>query len=101
MRRSYIVFMDHGGRIKGVTTREQMGQAVRELRRAAGLTQQQLAEHAGVSRLCVSDLERSARQTGIAGLLRIVTALGYEFDLHPRPERKNSLAEHIASFAEA
>lgn len=93
--------MDHDGRIKGVATWEQMGAAVRELRRAAGLTQQQLAEHAGVSRLCVSDLERSARQTGIAGLIRIVAALGYEFDLHPRPERTNSLSEHIASFAEA
>ena len=49
--------MDHIGRIKGITSREQMGAAVRELRRAAGLTQQQLAERAAVSRLCVSDYD--------------------------------------------
>lgn len=92
--------MDHLGRIKGIATWEQMGEAVRELRRAAGLTQQQLAERAGVSRLCVSDLERSARQTGLASLLRVVGALGYEFDLHPRAERTNRLSEYIASFTE-
>ena len=92
--------MDHLGRIKGITAREQMGAAVRELRRAAGLSQQQLAERAGVSRLCVSDLERSARQTGIASLLRVVAALGYEFDLHPGAERTDDLAEYVASFVE-
>ena len=91
---------DHLGRIKGIASWEQMGEAVRELRRAAGLTQQQLAERAGVSRLCVSDLERSARQTGIVSLLRVVAALDYEIDLHPRTERTNSLAEYVASFAE-
>ena len=90
--------MDHLGRIKGIATWEQMGEAVRELRRAAGLTQQQLAERAGVSRLCVSDLERSARQTGLSSLLRIVAALGYEVDLHPRAERTDSLADYVASF---
>lgn len=92
--------MDHFGCIKGIVTWEQVGQAVRELRRAAGLTQQQLGDRAGVSRLCVGDLERSTRQTGIASLLRIVAALGYEIDLHPSTEPPSDLAEYIASFIE-
>ena len=100
MHERYSSAMDHLGRIKGITTWEQMGAAVRELRRAAGLTQQQLAERAGVSRLCVSDLERSARQTGIASLLRVAAALGYEFDLHPRTEQMDGLPEYVASFTE-
>lgn len=92
--------MDHHGRIKGITTWEQLGRAVSELRRAAGLTQQQLAERAGVSRLCVSDLERSARQTGTANLLRIIAAVGYEIDLHPAAERTGDLGAYVASFVE-
>lgn len=92
--------MDHRGRMKGISTRKQVGEAVRQLRRAAGLTQQQLAERAGISRLCLSDLERSTRQTGIASLLDVVAALGYEIDLHPRAEQTNDLASYIASFAE-
>lgn len=99
MHGSYNAAVDHMGRIKGITGREQVGEAVRELRRAAGLTQQQLAERAGVSRLCVSDLERSTRQTGVVSLLSIVVALGYEIDLHPAAERTGDLAEYVASFA--
>lgn len=92
--------MDHLRRIKAITTQQQMGDAVRELRRAAGLTQQELAETAGVSRLCVSDLERSARRTRTASLLRVIAALGYEFDLHPTTQRTDDLARYVASFTE-
>ena len=75
---------------------------MRELRQRAGLTQQQLADAAGVSRPCVSDLERAARMVRVSSLLKVVAALGYEIDLHPIPERSGDLDldAYIASFAD-
>lgn len=75
---------------------------MRELRRRAGLTQQQLAEAAGVSRPCVSDLERAARTVRVSSLLKVVDALGYEVDLHPVPERHEGLDldAYVASFVD-
>lgn len=97
----YDAAVDHLGRVKGIASLAQMGAAVGELRRAAGLTQQQLADRAGVSRLCVSDLERSARRTGVPSLLSVLAALGYEIDLHPGAELSSDLSSYVASFAEA
>ena len=62
------------------------------------MTQQELAGRAGVSRGCVSGLERAAIGTTTSGLLAVLGALGYELDLHPRVDR-SGLSEYVASFA--
>lgn len=92
--------MDHLGRFKGIASQAQLGGAVRELRRKAGLSQQELADLAGVSRLCVSDLERAARHTRTVNVLKILAALGYEIDLHPAPS-PDGLATYVASFTDS
>lgn len=90
--------MDHEGRIKEITSEVDLGKAVRKLRRSRRMTQQELAGCAGVSRGCVSGLERAAHGTSISGLLSVLGVLGYELDLHPRPG-ESDLDEYVASFS--
>ena len=100
MQKRYNAGVDHDGRVTGIADPGRLGAAIRELRRSAGFTQQHLAERAGVSRLCVSDLERAARHTRTANLLRVVAALGYEIDLHPAPPASEDLTAYVASFTD-
>jgi transcriptional regulator with XRE-family HTH domain len=52
------------------------GRRVRDLRQARGLSQEELAELAGVHRTYVSSLERGQRNVGLDNILAIATALG-------------------------
>src|SRR5690348_7989761 len=54
-----------------------LGQLVRELRRAAGLTQEELAARAGLSTRAISDLERGVNHTPRPTTVQLlVAALG-------------------------
>ena len=52
-----------------------IGQRVATLRRERGLTQEQLAEAAGVSRNHIADIELGARNTGVWSFLLLARAL--------------------------
>ena len=52
-------------------------------RKNRGLTQLELARRAGVSREMLVRIEKADTRVGIAGYLRIATALGYEISLTP------------------
>ncbi|MEU4339494.1 helix-turn-helix transcriptional regulator [Micromonospora lupini] len=52
------------------------GQRVRDLRQARRLSQEELAELAGVHRTYVSSLERGQRNVGLDNILAIAAALG-------------------------
>jgi transcriptional regulator with XRE-family HTH domain len=52
------------------------GYRVRDLRRARGLSQEQLAEIAGLHRTYVSSLERGQRNVGLDNILALAAALG-------------------------
>ncbi len=52
------------------------GERIRELRRAKGWRQIDLAEHSGVHEVHISDLERGVREAGLRTLRKIATALG-------------------------
>src|SRR5947209_2223898 len=55
-------FVDRGGRYRPVTEQgATFGDLLRQYRTAAGLSQEGLAEKAGISRRAISDLERGAR----------------------------------------
>ncbi|MET1004565.1 MAG: helix-turn-helix domain-containing protein [Propionibacteriaceae bacterium] len=58
-----------------------LGQAIKEARSAAGLTQQQLAQTAGVSRAWLARVEAGHRKAEIEYLMRTVEALGLTFAL--------------------
>lgn len=52
-----------------------LGHRIRELRKARGWRQIDLAQHSGVHEVHISDLERGAREAGVNALQRIATAL--------------------------
>ncbi len=56
--------------------RAAFGQAVRKLRLAKGLSQEQLAELANIHRTYVGDVERGARNISLVNMTKIAAALG-------------------------
>jgi len=55
---------------------ESIGQRVAKLRRDRELTQEQLAERAGVSRNHIADIELGTRNTGVWSFVLLARALG-------------------------
>lgn len=54
----------------------QLGRKIRELRKAKGWRQIDLAQHSGVHEVHISDLERGSREVGLMTLHAIAEALG-------------------------
>jgi y4mF family transcriptional regulator len=80
-----------------IRTAYDLGRYVRDRRRAAGMTQTDLASRAEVSRRWLSDLE-SGKQTAEVGLvLRVVAALGMYADLLPEPTPEVDLDAYLDS----
>jgi|SRR6185312_4340299 len=63
-----------------IRTPRDLGQLIREHRRAAGLTQEQLAARAGASRKWIVDIESGKRTAELALVLRTLKALDIELD---------------------
>ena len=55
---------------------ENLGRAIRKHRCAKGLTQEKLAELAGLHRSYIADVERGARNITVSTLVSVATALG-------------------------
>lgn len=62
-----------------------LGQAIRDARLQAGLTQQQLAQRAGVSRAWLARVESGHRKAEIEYVLRTVAAVGLSLALAETP----------------
>lgn len=54
------------------------GHRVRALRLERGLTQERLAEHAGLHRTYISSLERGQRNVAVLNVLRLAAALNVD-----------------------
>ncbi|MEN8514268.1 helix-turn-helix transcriptional regulator [Burkholderia sp. RS02] len=62
-----------------MTTLADVGEMLREGRRAAGLSQQELAERAGVARTTLARMETLARgDMSVSALVRLLEAAGYD-----------------------
>lgn len=66
-----------------ITNLERLSQALRKTRRARGISQQMLAELAGISRRTVSNAE-AAENVGLKELSQMANALGLELALRPK-----------------
>jgi transcriptional regulator with XRE-family HTH domain len=55
--------------------RERFGDAVRVRREALGLTQEELADRAGIHRTYLSDVERGTRNLSLVNIERLATGL--------------------------
>jgi transcriptional regulator with XRE-family HTH domain len=62
--------------MRKVATLESVGKRVAKLRRERDLTQEQLAEKAGVSRNHIADIELGTRNTGVWSFFLLARALG-------------------------
>ena len=60
----------------GQTDRQQFGKRIRQLRLARDLTQEALAERAGLHPTYIGGIERGERNVGFDNLLKIARALG-------------------------
>jgi transcriptional regulator with XRE-family HTH domain len=68
--------------------RERFGFAVKLRREELGLTQEDLAEKAGIHRTYLSDVERGSRNLSLINIERLALALGLSLsDLFRRVER--------------
>jgi transcriptional regulator with XRE-family HTH domain len=66
---------------------ERFGQRLREIRRKAGVSQEKLAELAGLHRTYVSGVERGLRNISLENIDRLATALEVEMaELMPKRE---------------
>lgn len=64
-----------------VITPDDVGHIVREQRKQLGLSQQELARYAGVTRQWVSMLEKGKPSVELASVLRVLSALGLRVDV--------------------
>lgn len=58
-----------------------IGETIRQFRKKAGLTQQQLAEYAGVGKTVVFDIEKGKSTVQLDTLLKILSVLNIELKL--------------------
>jgi transcriptional regulator with XRE-family HTH domain len=63
-------------RSKDTDPRLMFGTAVRRLRRRKGISQEKLAELAGIHRTYMGDVERGTRNLALVNMTRIANALG-------------------------
>jgi y4mF family transcriptional regulator len=67
-----------------INTPEELGARVRERRAELGLTQGELADVAGVSPRFLSELENGKQTAQLAGIQRVLAALGLDLYLDIR-----------------
>lgn len=78
------------------------GEEVARQRRARGETQAELADRAMVSRSTIAALESARREIGFLTAMRIVSALGLEFQLAQHTRKRPTLTElQVQDAAEA
>ena len=67
---------------------DELGLLIKQLRKAAGLSQTQLAQRHGMSRATISGIENnSIPEVGIRKVAAILEGLGYELTATPRRQR--------------
>jgi transcriptional regulator with XRE-family HTH domain len=74
----------------------QPNEVIRNARRAAGLTQQQLAERLGTTQSAIAELESTRANPRVRTLQRALRACGQELSVSARP-RKPSIDETLVA----
>jgi len=76
--------MGSGTRVQSASA---LGRAIRDARRARGLTQSRLADLSGVTQPTVSSAERGVRRISLDTVLRLFAALQLDLFVEPRAAR--------------
>lgn len=72
--------------MRHITHQGHLGNAIRVLRKGQGLTQQQLADKAGVSLVWLCRAERGKETMQIDGVFKVLKALGKSLTIDDEPE---------------
>ena len=73
---------------------KQFGQRVRELRLGAGMSQEELADRAGLHRTYIGGIERGERNIGLLNVFRLATTFGIPVaDLFPSKPHSATAAQ--------
>jgi HTH-type transcriptional regulator/antitoxin HipB len=75
-----------------------LGRFVRDRRRAAGLTQTDLASRAAVSRRWLADLEGGKATVEVGLVFKVISALGMFLDARPEPTPEIDIDAYLDSF---
>lgn len=75
-----------------------IGHVVHAKRKNSGLTQQQLADRAGVSRKWISELENGKSSAELRPILDVLQAMGFTLQLAHLPTPDIDLQAHIGRF---
>ncbi len=62
--------------VKGKTTKKSFAEVLREIRQEKGLSQEELADRAGLHRTYISQVERGLKSPSLRSLEQIAQALG-------------------------
>ncbi len=76
-----------------ITTRPQLGAALRRVRKSRGLAQIDLADAAGVQRSTISAIENSQRSINVETLLRLFEVLEIEISVSDKPSTDEDFSE--------
>jgi len=80
-----------------LSSAQDLGRYVRDRRRAAGLSQADLAARATVSRRWLSDLELGKPTVELGLVFKVTSALGLYVDRRPEPEPEIDLDAYLDS----
>lgn len=72
-----------------VRSYEQLGIAIRRIRKLQNLSQSELAQKAGVTQTTISNLERGKTVVEVGTLMLILSALEQDIIVAPRPKANN------------
>lgn len=81
----------------GMRSPKRIGRSLRDARRAAGLTQADVARAAEVSREAVSVLENGRRSIRVETLNAVLSALGYELAFVPAASGRQGVPQDHGS----
>lgn len=69
----------------GITTTRDLGTAVRRIRKALGVTQEQLALTSGTNRRAIIEIEKGKPTSQVGKVLLVLQTLGAKLDVVPPP----------------
>ena len=84
---------------RGMRSRARIGRSLRAARQNANLTQAELAEKSGVSRVLISEVENGHRTARIETLNAMLYVLGYHIAFVPHTPGEQRLIRHLKEYS--
>ncbi|MDD2166452.1 XRE family transcriptional regulator [Glaesserella parasuis] len=70
-----------------ITTPDMLGNSLRDIRKQKKLSQMQIANQVALRQATISTFEKKTDKATIETLFKLLSGLGYELHIEPRPEK--------------